>query len=73
MYGATIAFKWHGMFKKLGSVFFGTPPELDFILYTICAITRPAKSCPMKFGNKQFKIQTNLLDNVHIGSAYPIF
>ena len=72
MYGATIAFKWHGKFKKLGSVFFGTPPELDFTLYTICVLTRPGKSCPAKFGNKQFKIQTILFNNDHVGSAYPI-
>ena len=51
-------------------MFMGTPPELEMAVYTICALTRPEKSCPMKFGNKSFSIKVFDLDG-NIGSAYP--
>ena len=72
MYGATIVFEWNGDKKNIGGGFFGTPPELQFALYTICAYTRSEKLCPMKFGTKQFNIKA-FRQNGNIGSAYPVF
>ena len=60
---------WKGVIKS-SSMFMGTPPELEMALYTICALTRPEKSCPMKFGNKSFSIKV-FDQNGSIGSAYP--
>ena len=72
MYGTTIAFEWNGEMKPIGGGFFGTPPELDLVLYTICAVTRSEKACPMTFGNHEFNIKA-FNQNGNIGSSYPEF
>ena len=62
-------FNWNGAIKS-SSLFLGTPPELEMSLYTICALTRVDKSCPMKFGKNSFSIKV-FDQNGKIGSAYP--
>ena len=69
MYGMESSFEWNGKIKPTGSAFFGTPPELDLALYTICAYTKPNANCRMKFGVKQFRIQT-YIQNGNIKSAF---
>ena len=44
MYGATIVYEWNGHKKPIGGGFYGTPPELDFALSTICVIIRVLNS-----------------------------
>jgi len=72
MYGATIVYEWNGHKKPIGGGFFGTPPELDLALSTICVMIRAGTSCPMMFGNNLFNIKT-FDQNGNIGSAYPEF
>ena len=69
IYGMEVSFKWNGKTKPIGSAFFGTPPELDLALYTICAYAKPNAICRMKFGGKQFGIQT-YIQNGNIKSAF---
>ena len=69
IYGMEVSFEWNGKIKPIGSAFFGTPPELDLALYTICAYAKPNASCRMKFGGKQFRIQT-YIQNGNIKSAF---
>ena len=62
-------FNWKGTVKS-SSMFFGTPPEFEMALYTICALTKVETFCPVKFDNKSFSIKIHYLDR-KIGSAYP--
>jgi len=72
MYGATIVYEWNGDKKPVGGGFFGTPPELDLSLYTICVMIRSGEKCPMKFGNHEFNIKS-FNQNGNVGSSYPEF
>eukprot|EP00094_Tigriopus_californicus_P010933 TCALIF_10547-PA protein Name:"Similar to endou Poly(U)-specific endoribonuclease (Paralichthys olivaceus)" AED:0.38 eAED:0.38 QI:102/0.83/0.85/1/1/1/7/69/394 len=74
--GITNVFKWNGDMKCIGSMFVGTPPELDLAMYTVCFLTRGGGKCTLSYNDQEFYITTyDLQQNgkIHIGTAYPDF
>eukprot|EP00095_Tigriopus_kingsejongensis_P010064 maker-scaffold99_size374999-snap-gene-2.32 protein:Tk10064 transcript:maker-scaffold99_size374999-snap-gene-2.32-mRNA-1 annotation:"hypothetical protein LOTGIDRAFT_230532" len=74
--GITDVFKWNGNMKCIGSMFVGTPPELDLAVYTTCFLVRGGSKCTMSYNGVEFYVTTfDLKQNgkIHIGTAYPDF
>ncbi|TTO63379.1 Poly(U)-specific endoribonuclease [Bagarius yarrelli] len=74
-----LQFMWDGYYKPVGSALFGSSPEMDLAVYTLCFITRPGKHCRLSLGGKTLTIQTHTWDKTtygdgkkFIGSAYPV-
>ncbi|KAG7157298.1 poly(U)-specific endoribonuclease-like [Homarus americanus] len=67
-------FTWYSEPKKIGSMFVGTPPELELATYTVCFLARPNSLCPVQMNNKLYHAQTwdiTYEGKVYVGSAYP--
>ncbi|KAL1129821.1 hypothetical protein AAG570_012765, partial [Ranatra chinensis] len=71
-----VTFNWTGTNKPTGTIFVGTSPELELALYTVCALAKPNRKCPISLGGKKFNLQTYTFiykDNkTVISSAYPV-
>uniref|UniRef100_A0A0A9Z3Q3 Poly(U)-specific endoribonuclease n=1 Tax=Lygus hesperus TaxID=30085 RepID=A0A0A9Z3Q3_LYGHE len=69
-----LRYAWNGLVKPAGSMFFGTSPEFELALYTVCFLARPNDRCNLAIGQKTFHIQTYTFtydNNFLISSAYP--
>ena len=69
MHSVQATFNWKGTVKS-SSMLFGTLLEFEMALYTICALIKVEKFCPVRFGNKSFSVKIHFIDR-KIGSAYP--
>jgi len=63
----------NGHRKNLSSIFIGTPPELEFALFTLCFKTRANRKCPLSYNGTKFNV--NAYSLVHknkklVGTAY---
>lgn len=72
---ASVKFMWKGLPKKSGSLLFGTSPEFDMALYTLCFLSRRGNDkCEVEIDGFPLSITSyDLSQNgkVYIGTAYP--
>ena len=61
-----------GKYKKIvTSIFFGTSPEFDLALYTLCFLVNPEKSCSCRINGQEISIATHgYSGGRYVGSAY---
>lgn len=69
-----MSFSYDGKLKPAGSMFVGTPPELEVALYSLC-IALEVEDCPISLGGEKFTIRAysfNRGNNVKVvASGYP--
>ncbi|WP_395241889.1 hypothetical protein, partial [Salmonella sp. s51933] len=54
------------------SVFFGTSPEFEVALYTLCFLVRPGRGCRCRMNGQKISILTNKdVRSGFIRTAYP--
>ncbi|XP_078596808.1 uridylate-specific endoribonuclease D-like [Branchiostoma floridae x Branchiostoma japonicum] len=70
--------RWGSLYKDLGSMFYGTSPEFDLAMYTMCYVTSPDSLCRFNMAGASVAIQTWSWANSSYGggkrylaSAYP--
>lgn len=71
---ATVKFTWNGIVKKSGSVMFGTSPEFDMALFTLCFLSRHGRQCKVELDACPLSITNfDIVQNgkVYIGTTYP--
>jgi poly(U)-specific endoribonuclease len=59
---------------QVSSIFIGLSPELELIVYTLCALLKPDKRCNISLAGKTIPIQTHVFTmrgKKYLGSAYP--
>eukprot|EP00094_Tigriopus_californicus_P010932 TCALIF_10546-PB protein Name:"Similar to CG2145 Poly(U)-specific endoribonuclease homolog (Drosophila melanogaster)" AED:0.41 eAED:0.41 QI:0/0.75/0.8/1/0.25/0.6/5/93/344 len=74
--GITNVFKWNGQLKCISSMLVGTPPELDFAMFTTCFLARRGRKCYLRYNGKDFYITAHgmkINGKDYIGTAYPDF
>eukprot|EP00058_Branchiostoma_floridae_P016381 XP_002601869.1 hypothetical protein BRAFLDRAFT_215427 [Branchiostoma floridae] len=50
--------RWGSLYKDLGSMFYGTSPEFDLAMYTMCYVTNPDRMCRFDMAGASVAIQT---------------
>ncbi|XP_035675754.1 LOW QUALITY PROTEIN: poly(U)-specific endoribonuclease-D-like [Branchiostoma floridae] len=50
--------RWGSLYKDLGSMFYGTSPEFDLAMYTMCYVTNPDRLCRFDMADASVAIQT---------------
>lgn len=66
-------FKWNGKVKKLGSLMYGTSPEFDMAMFTVCFYARRNKPCSFHINGHVVEVvtyDTSHGGGNHIGTAY---
>ncbi|KAL7029780.1 hypothetical protein ACKWTF_006361 [Chironomus riparius] len=69
----TIKLAVNGYRKNLSSIIIGTPPELEFALFTLCFKTRANRKCPLSYNDIEFNVNTYSIvhkNNKLVGTAY---
>lgn len=70
-----LKYSWGKSVKHAGTIFFGTSPEFEMCLYTVCFLARPNDKCHITLDGKQLYIQTYPFvyqGKTLISSAYPV-
>ncbi|WKX88292.1 hypothetical protein Q1695_008158 [Nippostrongylus brasiliensis] len=72
---ASVKFSWRGDLKRSGSLLFGTSPEYDMALYTLCFLARRGQNqCKVEIDGCPLAITSyDLVQNnkVYIGTIFP--
>ena len=69
----TIRFDWGSAHKPIGGFFFGSSPEAEMALGTICFKTRPDSQCTVMLNGHTVKIQTwSWKGSDAIATSYPV-
>ena len=72
---ASLKFEWSGLQKRAGTLLIGTSPEFDLALYTLCFLSRRARStCDVEIDGCPLTItsfDTRQNGRTFIGSTYP--
>jgi len=66
-------FKWLGETKQLGSFMYGTSPEFDMAMFTVCYLTRRNQKCSFSIDGHNVDVQTYDTSHGggnHLGTAY---
>ena len=66
-------YEWYGKQKKLGTMMYGTSPEFDIAMFTVCYYAR--KNGPCSFSINGHHVEVVTYDTTHggghhIGTAY---
>lgn len=68
-----IHFKWLSKVKPLGGFMYGTSPEFDIAMYTVCFFTRRNQKCDFSMNGHNVEVQTYDINHgggIHLGTAY---
>jgi len=66
-------FTWLGRTKPLGSLIYGTSPEFDLSMYTVCYYTRRNQNCNFTIDGHSVQVKAYDISRGgghHLGSAY---
>ena len=66
-------FEWNGKLKKLGSFMYGTSPEFDIAMFTVCFYVRRNQHCNFFIDRHLVEVVTYDINHgggIHIGTAY---
>jgi len=73
-YLLTTQFEWHGVMKKVGTMFLGVSPEFEFALYTLCFLMgNEDNALELDTGDEIFEMNIKCYQMAHdkIGTSFP--
>ncbi|XP_072169941.1 uncharacterized protein [Diadema setosum] len=63
-------FNWNGVMKDYGSIIVGASPEFELAMFSLCFRVKPGRQCPFTLDGMPTRIQTYVIRDKYIGSAY---
>ncbi|XP_014250564.1 poly(U)-specific endoribonuclease homolog [Cimex lectularius] len=69
-----VRYTWNNVNKPAGTMFYGTSPEFEMAIYTVCFVTRKNDKCNIVLSGKPLQVLTYAFDvdgKSVISSAYP--
>ncbi|XP_045179222.2 uridylate-specific endoribonuclease D-like [Mercenaria mercenaria] len=66
-------FRWLSKTKSLGSLMYGTSPEFDIAMYTVCFFARTNHKCNFSVNGHNIQVQTYDINHgggIHLGTAH---